>query len=118
MYGLLADLLVALHLAFVIFVGLGGLLLCRWRWLVWVHAPAVLWGALIEFAGWICPLTPLGNRLRFSGGEAGYAGDFVARYLLPFLYPSGLTRSIQVVLGALVVALNMSIYWYVFRMRR
>jgi Protein of Unknown function (DUF2784) len=105
-----ADVIVALHFAFVVFVVLGGLLALRWPRIIWLHVPAVIWGALIEFSGWICPLTPLENRLRRAGGEAGYQGDFIAHYILPVLYPNGLTRADQLVLGALALAINITVY--------
>ena len=114
-----ADLVVALHFAFVVFVALGGLLVLRWPRVAWLHVPAVVWGALIEFTGWICPLTPLENRLRRAGGEAGYEGDFIARYILPALYPNGLTRRDQLMLGGLALAINLAIYTFaVVRHRR
>ena len=84
---LMADLIVLVHFVFVIFVVLGGLLALRWPRIVWLHVPAVIWGALVEFTGWICPLTPLENRLRRASGEASYQGDFIAHYILPALYP-------------------------------
>lgn len=105
-----ADALVALHLAFIGFVAIGGLLVLRWPRLVWIHVPAVIWGALIEFAGWICPLTPLENRLRETAGESAYTGGFVDRYIIPIVYPSGLTRGLQLVLGAAVIVVNLVIY--------
>jgi hypothetical protein len=105
-----ADIVVALHFAFVVFVALGGLLVLLWPRLAWLHVPAVIWGTLIEFTGWICPLTPLENRLRRAGGEAGYEGDFIARYILPALYPNGLTRRDQLTLGVLAIAINVAIY--------
>lgn len=118
LYRLLADGLVVLHLAFVVFVILGGFLVIRRpRW-ARVHLPVAAWGALIEFTGWICPLTPLEVRLRVMGGEAGYSGGFVDHYLLPVLYPSGLTRNHQVVLGTLVVILNLGTYAWAWRRRR
>ena len=106
----MADLIVALHFAFVVFVVLGGLLALRWPRIVWLHVPAVIWGALIEFTGWICPLTPLENRLRRAGGEATYQRDFIAHYILPALYPEGLTRSDQLVLGGIALVVNAAIY--------
>ena len=118
LYRFLADLVVVLHLAFVLFVVAGGLLVWRWPRLAWLHVPAAAWGALIEFAGWICPLKPLENRLRRLGGEAGYAGGFVEEYLLAVLYPSGLTRTHQLVLGMLVLALNLAVYGLLLRKRR
>ena len=117
-YRLLADGVVALHAAFVAFVVAGGLLGLRWPRVLWLHAPAAVWGALIEFAGWICPLTPLENELRRRGGEAGYSGGFIEYYLLPVLYPAELTRSTQLVLGALVIAINLGVYAAVARRHR
>ncbi len=110
----LADAVLLLHLAFVVFVFGGGLLVARWPKLAWVHLPAAVWGAVVEFAGWICPLTPLENRLRERAGQAGYAGDFVEHYLLLLIYPSGLTASTQLVLGLLVLSVNLVIYTAVF----
>ena len=112
---LVADALVVLHLGFVAFVVLGGLLVLRWRWLAWVHIPAAIWGAWIEFAGWICPLTPLENRLREEAGQQGYATSFVEHYLLPVLYPAALTREVQWLLGGLVIAVNAVVYVAVWR---
>lgn len=115
LYRILADFLVLFHLAFVFFVALGGLLVLRWRGWAWVHLPAAAWGALIEFAGWICPVTPLEIRFRVLGGEAGYPGGFVEHYLVPLLYPGALTRLHQIVLGLLVVGVNLTIYGRVAR---
>jgi len=109
-YRALADLVLALHLVFVLFVVLGGLLVVRWPRAAWLHIPAAIWGVLIEFTGWICPLTPLENSLRTRGGAAGYNGGFIEHYIQPLLYPAGLTRSTQVVLGSLVLALNLTAY--------
>ena len=118
MYTLLADLVLIVHLAFVIFVLCGGLLVLRWRWIAWLHLPAALWGAVVEFTGWICPLTPLENWLRTQGGEATYAGDFIGRYLLPILYPEALTPDIQVMLGVLVLVVNLAIYGWLWQAGR
>ncbi len=116
LYRALADLVVILHLGFVVFAVGGALLVLRWRRLVWVHVPAAIWAALIEFAGWICPLTPLEKWLRMQGGGSGYPGGFVAHYILPILYPRGLTREVQIVLGILVVVINLGIYrWLIGR---
>ncbi len=98
--------MVLVHFAFVAFVVLGGLLALRWPRAAWVHLPAAAWGAWIEFAGWICPLTPLEVRLRRLGGEAGYAGGFVEHYILPVLYRGGLTRGVEIGLGGVVVVLK------------
>jgi hypothetical protein len=117
-YRLLADLVAAVHLAFVVGVVLGGLLVLRRPRLAWLHVPVAVWGAAIELGGWVCPLTPLENRLRRLGGEAGYESDFVERYVLALLYPSGLTRTHQVVLGLAVLALNAAVYAWAWRRRR
>ena len=106
----MADLIVAIHFAFVLFVVLGGLVVLRWPRVVWLHVPAVVWGALVEFTGWICPLTPLENRLRRAAGETSYQGDFIAHYILPVLYPNGLTRTDQLMLGGAALAINVVIY--------
>lgn len=118
LYRALADAVVVLHVAFVLFVVLGGLAALRWPRAAWLHLPAALWGAGIEFAGGICPLTPVENRLRSLGGEAGYEGGFVEHYLLPVLYPSGLTREVQVALGIAVLAVNVAVYATVVRRAR
>jgi len=117
MSGALADLVVVVHLAFVAFVVAGGFLTLRWPRLVWVHVPVFLWGAAISFGGWICPLTPLENRLRLAAGEEGYTGGFIDHYLLAALYPEGLTRGQQAVLGALVLAINGTAYTLLVRKR-
>ena len=111
----LANLLVVFHFAFVLFVVLGGLLVLRWRWVAFLHVPAAVWGAWIEFAGWICPLTPLENALRSAGGGGAYGGGFIEHYILPVLYPSALTRNIQLLLGSVVLVLNLAIYAYILR---
>jgi hypothetical protein len=109
-YRALADLVLVVHLAFVVFVVLGGLLVLRWPRLAWPHVPAAIWGVLIEYMGWICPLTPLENSLRMRGGEAGYSGGFIQHYIQPLLYPAGLTRTTQIVLGSVALILNLTVY--------
>jgi hypothetical protein len=117
-YRLLADFTLGVHLAFVLAVVLGGVLVARWWRLRWLHVPVAVWGALIEFAGWVCPLTPLENALRVRGDQAGYQGGFVEHYLLRLIYPSGLTRRGQWILGALVAAINAGFYGYALSRRR
>ena len=117
-YNLLADVVVLIHLAFVLFAVLGALLIIRWRKVLWLHLPAAVWAAWIEFSGKICPLTPLENWLRMQGGGSGYAGGFVGHYLMPILYPSGLTAKVQFILGGVVIGVNLIIYGYVFFTRR
>ena len=117
-YRLLADLVLILHAGFVAFVVLGALLALRWPRVAWIHVPVVLWGAGIEFVGGICPLTPLENHWRRLAGELGYPGGFIEHYIVSALYPDGLTRNVQFVLGALVVVVNVAIYAWVFRRSR
>jgi hypothetical protein len=118
LFRLLADAIVVLHLAFVLFVVAGGLLVLRWPRVAWFHLPAVAWGVWVELAGRICPLTPLENWLRQRGGETVYAATFVDQYLMPILYPAGLSRDIQWMLGMFVVVVNVGLYLLVFRRLR
>ncbi len=116
-FRVLADAVVVLHLAFVAFVMLGGLLVVRWPRLAWLHVPAAAWGAWVEFTGRVCPLTPLENQLRERGGAPGYTSDFVAHYLIPILYPAALTREVQWALGAAVLLVNVLVYALLIRRR-
>lgn len=116
-YRALADATMLLHFAFIAFVVFGGLLALRWRWMMWLHLPVAVWGVLIELRGWICPLTPLENHFRRLGGESGYAGGFIERYLEPVIYPPGLSAPKQLVLAGIVVLVNAVVYWLVFRCR-
>lgn len=115
---LLADLLLVIHAAFVAFVVLGGLLVLRWRWIAPVHLLAAAWGVFVEATGRVCPLTPLENALRAQAGDAGYEGGFIDHYVLPVLYPAGLTREVQGVLAVALVAANVAIYAWVLRSTR
>ena len=115
-YLLLADLVVLVHSAFVLFVILGGFLTVRWHGVAWIHLPAAAWAAIVEIFGWVCPLTPLENWLRQQGGESGYGSDFVARYVLPTLYPMDLTRGVQTAIGIFVILINLAIYAWIFRL--
>ena len=115
LYRLAADTVVVVHTLFVVFVGFGGLLALRWPRVAWAHLPAATWGAMISFGGWVCPLTPLEKWLRVQAGLAAYEGGFIQHYLLPILYPPGLTRGTQLLLGAAVVAVNLLIYGYLLR---
>jgi len=105
-----ADAILVIHFVFVAFVVAGGALVLRWPKLAWVHLPAVVWAALVELNGWICPLTPLEVSLRKSAGEAGYAGDFIEHYVVALLYPEGLTRAMQMAFGGLVLLMNAAVY--------
>ncbi|MCP3898548.1 MAG: DUF2784 domain-containing protein [Desulfobacteraceae bacterium] len=111
-YRILADLVVLAHFSFIIFVVTGGFFVIKWQKVLFFHIPAVVWGVLIEFTGWICPLTPLENELRLAGGEAGFTGGFIDKYIVALIYPEELTRSVQILLGFVVIVTNISIYGY------
>src|SRR5919107_2070620 len=113
-----ADLVLVVHFAFVLFVVLGGVAALRWPRLAWVHVPVALYGAAIEFVGFTCPLTPLEVWLRRRGGEAGYEGGFIEHYVTAALYPAGLTREVQLVLGVLVLLVNGAVYARLLRSGR
>lgn len=112
-----ADIVVLVHLAFLLFVAAGGLFVFRWPRLAWAHLPAAAWGAIVELAGWTCPLTPLEIRLRVAAGESAYAGGFISHYIVPIIYPPGLSRSFQIALGCGVIGLNVLIYGLVLTRR-
>ena len=114
----LADGVLVVHLAFVLFVALGGFLVLRWPRIAWLHVPAALWGVYIEFTGRICPLTPLANSLRVRGGEAGYSGGFIDHYITALIYPDGLTRTTQIAIGSGVLIMNVVLYALVIRRQR
>ncbi len=114
-YRVLANAVVSIHALFILFVVLGGFLAWRWRWVAAIHIPCAIWGVLIEYRGWICPLTPLENALRAKAGQQGYSGGFVEHYLLPTIYPSDLTPRVQALLGTFVLVVNAFAYTVVLR---
>ena len=118
LYGNLATLVVIGHFAFILFVMFGALLALRWPRAPWVHLPLFFWGGYVELAGKVCPLTPLENRLRRAAGETEYVGGFIEHYLLPIIYPSGLTRNVQLVLGVGLILMNILLYTWVLHRRR
>jgi len=109
-FRLAADLLMIIHLSFIIFVITGGFLVLKWRSIMYLHIPAAVWGALIELQDWICPLTPLEQHLRQAGGQRAYSGGFVEHYVEPIVYPAGLTREMQILFGLVVIAVNLLAY--------
>jgi len=115
---ILADVILVVHLIFILFSLFGGLLVLKYRWFVWLHLPAMCWAATISFAGWICPLTPLEVALRRAAGEEGYAGGFVAHYIAPLIYPHGYTRALAITVGFIVIAINLIIYGIVLQRAR
>jgi len=117
-YRLLADAVVGIHFAFVVFVIAGGLLVLRWPRVAMLHLPCAAWGVVVELAGLACPLTPLEHALRLRGGQAGYEGGFVEHYILPVLYPAGLTRRLQLTLGVVTLVVNVLFYWLAWRRNR
>lgn len=114
-WNLAAAVTALVHLAFIIFVLFGGFLVLKWPRLLWVHLPAAAWGVLIEFFGWWCPLTKWENLFLQKAGRAGYSEGFVAHYLMPLIYPPGLTRGMEIAIGLLVLAVNAGVYTKVFR---
>jgi hypothetical protein len=118
LYQFLADLVLIAHFSFIVFVLAGGLLLLRWPRLAWMHLPAVVWVVFAEVSGWVCPLTPLENYFLAFAGRDVYHGDFVERYLLPLIYPAGLTPTIQLILAGMVIAFNLIIYTVIIRVRK
>jgi uncharacterized membrane protein YhhN len=118
LYRLLADAVLAAHLAFIVFVVAGGLLALVWRRVAWLHVPMALWGVAIEVVGWTCPLTPLENALRRAAGEQGYAGGFLEHYVFPLIYPGDLSRADQALLGMTLLAFNAAVYLLVWRRAR
>lgn len=115
MYNILADVIVAVHFLFIAFVVAGGLLVIRWPRLAFIHLPAAIWGAFVEFSGWICPLTPLENHFRNLAGNSSYSGDFIVRYLIPIIYPEYLNVTIQQVFGFIVILINIIFYFIAIR---
>lgn len=113
-----ADLVVLVHAAFIAFVVAGALLVLRWPRVAWLHLPVVAWGAGIELTGWVCPLTPLENALRRAAGETGYSGGFIEHYLIPLIYPAGLTPTVQLALGLFVLGINVALYSVITLRRR
>ena len=113
----LADLVLIVHTLFIVFVIFGGLIVLKWRKVVWIHIPCALWGALIEFFGWICPLTYLENYFHELGNINYYASSFTQHYLLPIIYPPGLTTGVQILFGSTVIVINLIIYCVVWRYR-
>ena len=117
-YSFLADLLVVFHLVFILYVIAGALLITKWPKTLWLHLPSCFWGMTVEFTGWICPLTPWEIQLRRLAGEEGYTGSFIEHYLIPIIYPSGLTREVQMLLGGTVLIVNLSLYTLILINRR
>jgi len=109
-YQLAADAVVLLHFGFILYVLLGGLLSYKWLWLLWLHLPAVVWGAVMSMAGWICPLTPLEIKLRAAGGGGHYSSGFIEHYILPVIYPAGLSRELQTTMGIALLMVNALVY--------
>ena len=109
-YRIAADFVLVTHFAFIVLVVAGGLVVFRYEWFAWIHIPAASWGAFVELTGRICPLTTLENVLRIRAGQEGYVDSFIDHYIVPVIYPAGLTRHVQLMLAGLVVVANVAIY--------
>ncbi len=117
LYQLVADLIVLIHFAFIVFVLAGGLLVFKWHWILWLHIPAAIWGALIVMVGWICPLTPIENMLRQGGAGVAYPSGFIDRYFAPLIYPADFTDEMAIAMGVVVIVINVLVY-SIFLVRR
>lgn len=116
---ILADTILLIHLAFIVFVILGGWIVFYHRWMAWIHIPMVIWSSIVNLTRWRCPLTPLENLYRSAAGEAGYEGGFIRHYIEPLLYPEGLTYDLGILVGVFVFVWNALIYGIiVYRIRR
>jgi len=110
-----ADIIVLAHLGFIVFVALGGFFVIKWPKMAFLHIPCAAWGILILFGGWICPLTDAEVYFRQLAGQAGYGGGFIDHYVMPLIYPAGLTRAMQVALGVIILAVNFWAYRRLFK---
>lgn len=118
LWRILADAVLMLHLGFILFAILGGILFYRWRWIPWLHLPAFCWSSWVSFTGTLCPLTPLENHFRHRAGQDGYAGGFIDHYIVPLIYPEGLTDKIGITLGICILIWNAFVYSLILRRRR
>ena len=112
LHRLLAELALILHFLFILFVIFGGLFVFKWNRIIWLHVPCAIWGALLEVYRWICPLTYLENYFRNHAEISGYSGGFIEHYLLPVIYPAGLTENARIILAIIVIVINLVIYGY------
>jgi hypothetical protein len=113
-----ADAVMACHFLFIAFALLGSFLVLRWHRMIWLHLPALAWGAWIELSGNICPLTPLENHFRDLAGQSTYGEGFITHYLGPIIYPAGLTRTAQFWMLAVLLTVNLVGYGLVIARRR
>lgn len=118
LYQIAADFVIFLHFAFIAFVLAGGLLVYKWRWIIWFHIPAALWGSMVVIARWICPLTPIENMFRQASGVEAYSSSFIEHYLVPVIYPTGLNHKIFIVMGIVVIVINVTVYVILFIKRK
>jgi hypothetical protein len=119
LYGLIADAIVVLHLAFIAFALLGVIAVNYWPRLIWVHIPVVVWSALINLTQTVCPLTPLEISMRRKAGEQGYGESFIEHYLVSLVYPPLDVPQLWLWTGLFVVGLNGAGYaWLVQRRHR
>jgi len=118
-YSVAADLLVIVHLVFIIFVIAGGFTILKWRWMFFLHIPAVIWGAIVEINGLLCPLTPWENSLRKIAGEKGYSESFIEHYLIPLIYPAEINQTMLTIMGVMVIVINLCVYTFIlYRLTR
>lgn len=113
-----ADVVLLTHLAFIVFAVFGGLLVIRKAWIAWLHVPAMLWAVWVVAAHRECPLTAIENHFLHAAGQSGYDGGFIEHYLLPLIYPPGLTESQQTVIAGLLGIWSVAVYVVAYRRRR
>lgn len=112
-YRLFAEFILITHLCYILFVVFGGFLLLRWRWLWKIHFPAVIWGFLVQYLVWICPLTDWENYFRKLGGEAGYENGFIDHFITSLIYQD-VSIKIHLLMAISLLLINLSIYFYIF----
>ena len=114
MYEIASNLILLVHLIFIIFVVLGGLLFFASRKIIFIHIPALIWGIYIELTSSICPLTYLENWFLHKANLTTYSEGFIQNYLVPIVYPMSLTKDLQIYLGMTLIVVNIIIYGFIF----
>ena len=114
MHELAADIILIIHFAFILFVIFGALLFFVTTKIIFIHLPALIWGLYIELTHSICPLTYLENWLLQKANLTTYSEGFIQYYLVPIVYPTNLTKDIQIYLGIGLIVINIVIYAFIF----
>ena len=115
MYEFFANLTLIAHLIFILFVVIGGLIFFIFPKIIYMHLPALSWGIYIELTNSVCPLTYLENWFLYKGEFTPYSNNFINNYLIPIIYPEGLTNEIQIYLGISLIVINILIYGLIYK---